>query len=122
MFQAQAKLAQRKIEFLYATVITKYARVYLARRILAWLKWERAELLRISTTVIQRETRRLLAELKAIEMEKDRVYEQAYQTQLLEGSITYEEVHEKRLEAEEAARVAAEEAAVAEQELSLIHI
>ena len=57
MFQAQAKLAQRKIEFLYATVITKYARVYLARRMLAWLKWERAELLRISTTVIQRETR-----------------------------------------------------------------
>ena len=116
MFQAQAKLAQRKIEFLYATVITKYARVYLARRMLAWLKWERAELLRISTTVIQRETRRWLAELKAIDMEKDRVYEQAYQTELLEGSMTYEQVHEKRLEAEEAARIAAEELALAEQE------
>ena len=120
MFQAQAKLAQRKIEFLYATVITKYARVYLARRMLAWLKWERAELLRISTTVIQRETRRWLAELKAIDMEKDRVYEQAYQTELLEGSMTYEQVHEKRLEAEEAARIAAEELALAAEQEKLL--
>jgi hypothetical protein len=79
MYQAERKLMRRKIEFYNATIITKHCRVFLARRLLAWLRWQRAELLRISTTTIQRQVRRLLAELTAVDMEKNLVYEKRYE-------------------------------------------
>ena len=55
--------------------------------------------------------RRLLAELKAIDMEKNLVYEKQYERELLEGVMTYADVRAVRVAAEEEERrVAAEKA------------